>query len=165
VLRLCAFIYLMALMIVAPEAASAQQSDGAGWRTYADPKLGTSVQYPAGIFSVEGGAEQRQPGRLFETPDGRAKLSVYTMPNDHRDSPASFLKTPLRVNSGVFDYRRVTSRFFVLSGVREGMVFYSRCNFSRNPPHRIGCIYLRYPEEETKSWDRIVTRISLSLRS
>lgn len=163
--RLCALIYFIVLVIVTPESASAQQSDGEDWRTYADPKLGTSVQYPAGVFSVETGAEQRQPGRLFETPDGRAKLSVYTMPNDHRDSPASFLKTHLRVNSGIFDYRRVTSRFFVLSGVRQGVVFYSRCNFSKNPPHRIGCIYLQYPEEETKSWDRIVTRISLSLRN
>jgi hypothetical protein len=94
--RLCALIYFIALVIVA---ASAQPSDGARWRTYADPKLGTSVQYPADIFSVEDDAEQRQPGRLFETPDGRAKLSVYTMPNDHRDSPASFLKTHQRVNS------------------------------------------------------------------
>jgi hypothetical protein len=165
VLCLNACIWLLALATVAPSLAAAQETDGARWTTYADPKLGTSVQYPAGIFSVEGAVEEKAPGRLFETTDGRAKFSVYTLGNERRDKPASFLKKHLRVNSGVFDYRRVTSRFFALSGVHDGLVFYSRCNFSEKPPHRIGCIYLWYPEKETKSWDSIVTRISLSLRN
>ncbi len=55
----------------------------------------------------------------------------------------------------------MTNRFFAISGVKQSRTFYSRCNFARPA---IGCIYLEYPHRENPAWDRIVTRISLSLR-
>jgi hypothetical protein len=47
-----------------------------------------------------------------------------------------------------------------VSGVRDGTVYYSRCNFYGD----MHCIYMAYPERELRSWDAIVTRVSLSLR-
>jgi hypothetical protein len=44
---------------------------------------------------------------------------------------------------------------------RNGLILYPRCNFSRNMIH---CIDVRYPDEQERAWDGIVTRISLSLR-
>ena len=58
----------------------------------------------------------------------------------------------------------MTNRFFAISGVNDGQVYYSRCNFPvgvRGPLH---CIYLAYPKDEERWWDAIVTRISRSLR-
>ena len=134
------------------------------WDRYVDPQLGTSVEFPSNIFAVDGGPVQKGSGRQFESRDGQAKLAIYTIRNAEHDSPATYLKKHLMVNAGVFDYRRVTSRFFVVSGVRRGSVFYSRCNFEPKPQGKIGCIFIQYPERETKAWDRIVTRMSLSLR-
>ena len=55
----------------------------------------------------------------------------------------------------------MTDRFFAVSGIRDGEVYYSRCNFHG----RMHCIYISYPQRELRAWDGIVTRISLSLRA
>ncbi len=136
----------------------------AEWHRYVDPRLGTSVDLPSNIFSIDSGPVQKGSGRQFQSRDGRAKLRVYTLSNRDRDSPASYLKKHLAVNARILHYRRVTSRFFVVSGVRRGSVFYSRCNFETKTQGNIGCFFIEYPESETKAWDRIVTRMSLSLR-
>lgn len=136
-----------------------------GWRTFVDPAHGTVVQYPAGLFSVDAGAPERGFGRAFQTQDGRAKLVIYTLPNEERRSPEEYLRRHLVISPGVLDYRRVTGRFFAISGARGGNVFYSRCNFPLARRGDMQCIFLQYPERETKAWDRIVTKISLSLRS
>jgi hypothetical protein len=58
----------------------------------------------------------------------------------------------------------VTPNFFAISAADQGRVYYSRCNLSRRAAGRMHCIYLAYPERETKAWDGVVTRISRSLR-
>ncbi len=61
------------------------------------------------------------------------------------------------------DYERVTRSFFAISMERDGTIFYSRCNFSARRSI-IHCFDLVYPQGEKKAWDRVVTRLSLSLR-
>ena len=51
----------------------------------------------------------------------------------------------------------------LLSHRSDGVILYSRCNFSQGR-RAIHCFDLLYPQEEKRSWDAIVTRISLSLR-
>jgi hypothetical protein len=149
---------------------SAQSSPATGgsadvrWQTYIDPGHGTAVEFPAGIFSVDAGAPERGSGRAFRTRDGRARLVIYTLPNQERHSPQEYLRRHLLIFPGNLDYSRVTRRFFAISGVRSGQVFYSRCNFPQVGGGDMRCIFLQYPERETKAWDRIVTKISLSLR-
>jgi len=63
--------------------------------------------------------------------------------------------------SGI-EYQRVTRGFFAISMERQGMIYYSRCNFSR--AGAMHCFDLVYPKEEERAWDAVVTRISLSLR-
>lgn len=153
----CALVAIAA----APPAAQAQSRSGeAGWRPYVDERTGTRVDFPSALFPVDGGATERGNGRVFESDDGRAKFSAYTLENDEGDTPRSYLRKFLKVNPSTIDYRRVTDRFFAVSGVRDGEVYYSRCNFHG----RMHCIYISYPERELRAWDGIVTRISLSLR-
>jgi hypothetical protein len=73
------------------------------------------------------------------------------------------LASHLAIDKRILDYSRVTNRFFAISGVNEGQVFYSRCNFAPGPDPTIHCIYLYYPQHETRAWDATVTRISRSL--
>ena len=137
---------------------------GPDWRTYVDPDRGTMVDYPAGIFSVAAGAPERGSGQEFQTEDGRARLIVYTLPNEERRSPRSYLRRHLLIAPGALDYTRVSREFFAISGVRDADVFYSRCNFPHPRRGDMRCIFLQYPQRETKAWDEVVTRISLSLR-
>jgi hypothetical protein len=134
-----------------------------GWRRFEVPEFGTRVQVPASIFTPAGRPEQGS-GQRFERADGRAVLSVYSHPNSMRDSPASYLRRNLQVDRLALDYTRIARSFFVISWERDGVILYSRCNFSSRVRAAIHCFDLTYPQEEKRSWDRVITRMSLSLR-
>ena len=142
----------------------AETSGRAGWETFVEPTLGTRVEYPADIFSVSEGPSPRGSGEQFRTADGRAQLLVYSLPNQAHATPASFLRNNLKAPGTRLAYRRVTASFFAISVRNEGMIYYSRCNFSANAGGAAHCIDLSYPAEEKRAWDGVVTRISRSLR-
>ena len=157
--RLCLFAACWLLMGLGSTDAQTG-GETLGWRSYTDPRTGTKVDFPAGLFPVDAGDTERGTGRVFKTADGRATFSAYTLENEDGDSPRSYLRRFLKVDPATIDYRRVTDRFFAVSGVRDEVVYYSRCNFHG----RIHCIYMAYPASELRAWDAIVTRVSLSLR-
>ncbi len=70
----------------------------------------------------------------------------------------------MRVGRSALDYERVTRSFFAISSTRQGLIFYSRCNFSTDAGGAIHCLDLVYPQAEKLAWDGVVTRISRSLR-
>lgn len=145
--------------------ASARLSDtpgGPGWTTYADG-YGTTVDLPANLFAVREGAPPMGNGSRFRTADGRADVSIYTLPNEERQTPRAYLARHLKSDFKNLDYDRVGDRFFAVSGIVRGKTFYSRCNFD-GPRGAMHCIYLYYPAAETRAWDGVVTRMSLSLR-
>ena len=131
------------------------------WQTFEVPEFGTRVEYPARIFTAVGEAE-KGVGRRFESEDGRAILSIYARENEDDDTPASYLRKNLRQRT--LDYERVTRAFFAISMERDGIIYYSRCNFSRPARGSLHCFDLVYPQAEKRAWDSVVTRISLSLR-
>ena len=131
------------------------------WQTFEVPEFGTRVEYPARIFTAVGEAE-KGVGRRFESKDGRAVLSIYARENEDDDTPASYLRKNLRQRT--LDYERVTRSFFAISMERDGIIYYSRCNFSRSARGSLHCFDLVYPQAEKRAWDPVVTRISLSLR-
>jgi hypothetical protein len=104
---------------------------------------------------------EKGSGRQFSSKDRRAQLAVYTLMNRDHDTPASYLRKHLRVNAGVFDYRRVTSRFLLsqASGVVQCSTA-AAISLEANSPASLFNIH----KSETKAWDRVVTRMSLSLR-
>jgi hypothetical protein len=130
------------------------------WQTFEVPGFGTRVEYPAGIFAPSG-ETKRGTGQRFESPDGRATLTIYTTENQAGDTPGRYLRKYLRQSR--LGYERVTRSFFAISKEGGGLVYYSRCNFSRSAK-AIHCFDLVYPQEEKRTWDPVVTRISLSLR-
>ena len=67
------------------------------------------------------------------------------------------------MDRSALDYTRIARSFFAISSEHDGVILYSRCNFSR-AGRAIHCFDLVYPQEEKRSWDAVVTRISLSLR-
>ena len=131
------------------------------WQTFEVPEFGTRVEYPTRIFTA-GGEAEKGVGRRFESKDGRAILSIYARENEDDDTPASYLRKNLRQRT--LDYERVTRSFFAISSERDGIIYYSRCNFSHPARGSLHCFDLVYPQAEKRAWDSVVTRISLSLR-
>jgi hypothetical protein len=137
--------------------ASAQPAN-LGWATFHN-KDGASVEYPRALLPVEGGAATSK-GVLFATPDGRGRLEIFSLSNRRSESPAAFTSR-IASQGEQLSYKRISQKFFAASTVRNGRILYRRCNFSGGDIH---CIDLRYPAEEKRLWDGIVTRVSLSLR-
>jgi hypothetical protein len=117
-----------------------------------------NVDIPVTIFSEDAGPSQGGTGRRFFTKDHRADLTVQWVPNPENDSPATFLKKK-RPPSGI-QYKRVTPRFFAVSSIRNGRIWYNRCNRARDS---LNCVLINYPAAVESLWDAVVTRISLSL--
>jgi hypothetical protein len=148
------------LALVSNSQAKFQEQRPADWRTFEVAEFGTRIQYPASIFTPTGKPE-RGLGQRFERADGRAVLSIYSRPNEAGENPKTYLRNNLRMDRSALDYVRIARSFFAISSERDGVILYSRCNFSGGVIH---CFDLKYPQEEKRSWDAVVTRISLSLR-
>jgi hypothetical protein len=144
-------------MSLLPGLAAAQSP---AWRTYVVAETGAKVDVPVAIFSEDAGKPDAGYGRRFLTSDRRANLTVQSIPNAANDSPAVFLakKNP---PAGIV-YKRVTSRFFVVSSIRNGRIWYDRCN---RADRYMQCVLINYPAAEKRQWDGVVTRISNSLAS
>jgi hypothetical protein len=140
-----------------------REQRAADWRTFEVRDFGTRVQYPASIFAPAGKPEKGL-GQRFERADGRAVLSIYSRPNGAGETPRTYLRNNLRMDRSALDYLRIARSFFAISSERGGVILYSRCNFSGGARGVIHCFDLKYPQEEKRSWDAVVTRISLSLR-
>jgi glucose/arabinose dehydrogenase len=134
------------------------------WSDYHDISSGTAIRYPSDVFSVEAGRPEMGSGKMFQTPDGLAQLAIYALVNDSNESPAAFLNKHLLVDKQRLNRKRVTDRFFAISGLMGDHKFHSKCNFAQGST-RIHCIFLQYPNAQAKSWNEIVSRISKSLDS
>ena len=151
--RPLAAIVLLSFMLLAEATAASLQ-----WRRYAIVATGLSVDVPTSIFEEDRGETEGTPDRHLFTKDYRANLTIKSFPNPNNDSPAVFLEK-MRPPADI-QYRRVTSKFFAVSGARDGYTWYNRCNRANG---FMNCVLLNYPAAEERQWDAIVTRISLSL--
>jgi hypothetical protein len=138
-------------------------ADDGDWQRYVLAKSGTAVQVPVAVFSRDAGSVENGSGRRFTTEDGRADLTIQAIPNPAGDSPVMFL-AKMKPPSGII-YKRVTPDFFVVSSIRNGKIWYNRCNRSSDggSGRYINCVLINYPAAEKRQWDEIVTRISHSL--
>jgi hypothetical protein len=130
------------------------------WTTYRVPETGAAVDIPTSIFTEQAGKPEAGHGGHFLTSDRRADLTVQSVANDAGFSPAAFLARKNPPPNIV--YKKVTSRFFVVSSFAKGKIWYDRCNFAGRFIH---CVLINYPADEKLQWDGVVTRISNTLTS
>jgi len=133
------------------------------WRTYVDPRNQTTVDVPVSLL-VPAGNSAKGTGERYKGTDDRVSLSIYSLPNESGEVPAGYLDANLKVGRSQIQYQRIARSFFAISMERNGLIYYSRCNFVRRSAPSIHCIDLEYPQEYKRAWDPIVTRISRSLR-
>ena len=155
--------FITTILALSTPARSLDRRSNMEWRTFTVQDFGTTVQYPANIF-FPAGRPGKGIGQRFKSADGQADLSIYSLPNEVGETPATYLRHNLRMNRSALDYTRIAKSFFAISSERDGVILYSRCNFSKRGRGAIHCFDLLYPQQEKRSWDAVVTRISLSLR-
>ena len=159
-----ALIGLAFAALAAVPGSEAVAVERSGWSRFQDPERHVSFEFPAHIFQQEA-TDGGERGAVFSTADGRARLRVFGFVNSRDQTPRRHLAGIPEYRTERFHYARTTSRFYVASGVRGGMILYRRCNFSPRADRRVGCVQLEYPQAEKRAWDEVVTRISLSLRN
>jgi hypothetical protein len=149
---------LAILVLLGPVSTLHARASNLEWQRYTIPTTGLSVDVPTSIFGEDGGTTEGNLGRQLFTKDRRANLTIRSFPNPSNDPPAIFLQKmnpPTRIQ-----YRRVTSKFFAVSSIRNGRTWYNRCN---QVDRFMNCVLINYPAMEDREWDAVVTRISLSL--
>jgi hypothetical protein len=155
-----------------PEAMKAEMQDQPGqtemprdpqWGAVNERQLGTTVDIPRAVLSAPDGHAHKRVGRRYKSPDGRAKVAIWTQRNTRHDTPVSYLHRTFNIPRATVDYERFTNDFAVISGLFGTRVYYIRCNFSPRSGS-FHCFDLAYPVREKQAWDGVVARMSRSLR-
>jgi hypothetical protein len=149
------------LAIVALDAAAQEQG---GLAVYRNERHGFSLSYPAGTFAPQPQAAGDE-GRMFVSRDGQARLLAGALPNadgiNLRDYRALVLQQSYP--GAALDYAPVGGAWFVLSGVRDGVMFYERVTFTCGG-RLINSWAMLYPAAERHLYDRIVEQVARSYR-
>jgi len=136
--------------------------DAHRWASYANPRFGTRLAYPADLFG-RGVESDNGDGVTMRSPDG-ATLAVFGANNVDDDTPSQYVRS-LIGGSGRYahlTYRLVRPGIAVLSGVSGGRVYYERYRFARDGT--IHAFVLEYPLARRARYDGLVARMSASLR-
>jgi hypothetical protein len=132
------------------------------WLTYQNDRYGTTINYPD-QFKAEPppGADD---GRTFTSPAGAA-FSVYASYNASGFSVAEyedFTLTHLDPGQAV-TYKARGGNWFVISGTKDGSIFYERHLLSHDGQMTEG-FSMTYPTAAKQTYDPIVARMAKSFR-
>jgi hypothetical protein len=136
------------------------QAQSREWTTYQNTLHGFSIAYPRARFSDQP-ANESDDGRLVLSRDGQAQLLVGAFVNEEKTTLAAYRDYLLENNyrGATLDYAPIRDRWFVLSGTRDGTMFYERVSFMCGG-QLINSWALLYPAEARRTWDPVVERIA-----
>lgn len=136
----------------------------ADWRSLTHEKLGFEIAYPASVFQPTGEATP-DAGRILVSRDGAAKLLIGALDNEEGSSLDDYRSHVLATSyaGASIDYAPVRRSWFVLSGTRNGTMFYERVSFTCNG-RRITSWAMLYPAVERVYYDAILEQIARSFR-
>jgi hypothetical protein len=148
-------VLLCSTQIAVPSA----QARNLNWAEHRINRFGLQLVYPANVFKPQRKTD-RGDGELFLSADGKAKLLIGALENSQNHSPASYQKFIARQSYPGFDldYSPVGNTWSVLSGERDGTMFYDKVIFTCHG-RRIGRFALVYPVAERSFYDPIIERI------
>ena len=131
--------------------------------TYVNKRFGFTLSYPTALF------RPREPlsedGRVWISHDGHARLLAGALPNAEGMGLAQYRDFVIRESYRGADiaYAPVRDTWFVLSGTRDGTIFYERVTFTCGG-RLINSWAILYPAAERKRYDRVVERVARSYR-
>lgn len=131
----------------------------AGEMRYANPRFGTSVTFPAEIFSRASPPPANGDGMTWHSADG-ASLAVFGAYNVLSQSPRDLIAEAAGPGITV-TYSRTGKEWAVVSGTEGAEIFYRRSEFGEDDV--IHSLVLRYPAHLKAKYDPLVGPIAASL--
>ena len=143
-----------------PAVADQFEPIGGGWQAYVNDRFGTSLAFPANIFTPAE-APENGDGRRFHSED--ATLEVYAWENVDNETATS-LKNRLVGSEGYTEvtYSPTGRSWLVLSGYRGDNIFYEKYFFRGGEVHGFG---MEFPASAKPHYAPIVERIENSFRA
>ena len=126
---------------------------------YRNAKFGFSLRIPEDVFAPST-TPNAEGGGMWVSRDGQARLVAAAQPNETQESLQSyrkFLMTQTYENA-TFDYTPMRDNWFVLSGTKDGRMFYERVTFACDGRYIYGW-QLQYPVAERQRYDRVVEAV------
>ena len=153
------------LLVAAFLSVSAVAAVAQDFATYRNERHGFSLSYPAGIFTPLPPPANDQ-GRVFVSPDGNARLLAGALPNVDGMNLRDYRSLVLQQSypGAAIDYAPMRDNWFVLSGIRDGVMFYERVTFTCGG-RLINSWAMLYPAAERHLYDRIVEQVARSYRA
>jgi hypothetical protein len=157
----CAVVGLAAVLSVLVSHVTLARDSGA--IPYLNPRYGFTLMVPDALGPVP--TRLREEGGLWESDDGQARLLAVAMPNRSGETLASYRAFVLQrsYSGAALDYAPVRATWFVLSGVKDGIMFYERINLVCEGRYIYGW-QMTYPAAESHRWDRVVEAVHRSYR-
>ena len=155
-------VFLAFLVLTATAISAAGQ--GTNWSTYHNERFGFSLQYPADVFESERTSEAGD-GQVFVGMRGQGRLLVGALINNTRHTVESYRSFIAKQSYSGFDisYAPRGQTWFVLSGERDGRVFYEKVMFSCAGAV-ISSFVLTYPTDSKRQFDPIVEGVEKTFR-
>jgi len=133
-----------------------------GWTFYDNPRFGTRIAYPANLFAPLPPPENGD-GLSFRSIDGAARFIVFGQFNVLEKTVEEMLADDLA--SGQYEqvtYQRKAANWYVLSGYRQGNVFYRKV-FVPAGTDMLHAFEIDYPPQQKAVYDTITARMAKSL--
>jgi hypothetical protein len=132
--------------------------------TYTNKRYGFMLSYPTSRFKPQ--EPLSEEGRVWVSHDGSARLLAGALPNADGMSLQDYRKFVLQQSypGASIDYAPVRDTWFVVSGTRDGTIFYERVTFTCGG-RRINSWAMLYPAAERTLYDRLVERVARSYRA
>lgn len=131
--------------------------------TYTNKRFGFTLTYPTAHFRPK--EPLSEDGRVWISHDGHAHLLAGALSNDDEMGLKQYRDYLIEKSypGAVISYAPVSETWFVLSGLREGTVFYERVTFTCGGK-LINSWAILYPEADRRRYDRVVERVARSYR-
>ena len=135
----------------------------ATWAVYQDETQKCRLDYASSVFAL--GKKDNEDFQRFSGPNKDIYFRVAGLLNEEHMSPTQIRKEYIK-NRGKSEivYERTKSDFLVLSGIRDGKIFYSKVAVSPNT-NNICVLHIVYPQKAKRAFDAIVTRMSRSFKA
>lgn len=151
----CAWVF--GCLAFAPAYAGPRLDD---WATVKNERHGFAIAYPIEVFEQQEAATTDE-GRVLISKDGKARLLVGAFENGENQSLSDYRQYLIEQEyaSAAIDYAPVKKKWFVLSGERDGLIFYQRVSFTCGGK-LINSWAMLYPAKDRKLYDRVVDAVA-----
>jgi hypothetical protein len=131
----------------------------AAYATYTNEKYGFSISYPVGVLTPQP-VSSSGDGRKFLSRDKRTEALAYCWGNAMSRTVKQEMDNRERLLGLKATYRRLAKSWFALSGYEHGRIYYMKVIYRHG---FFTAFVIRYPKNQLRYWDPIVTRMEKSL--